>query len=339
MCQNPEGLGETRNTSCTPVFSKVMEFFLLARLKNEATVKCNQFGGLAGSSTNHYLAEAWTDIMEALDQDGGVANVLSIDFAKAFNTIQHQACLRALESKGATNHTMRMAAAFLSDRKMVFRAGRAVSTSRQLKSGAPQGTLMGNYLFILTTDRLEEDKTNREISATRQAIQRLRLEREWYRTNDPTDESRTPLKRKGIIPLMNDQSFSTPTTRGQFVNFCPSSDEDNDSEKSFIYFARRKQLIFRLEDSNASRSELLAADEMNLHCPRPENWKDPPLNMYKFVDDFLSCEKSWIGDGSKSYSQTKSRSLVHAQKCERFFNIVKTNAKEIGMLVNDKKTK
>ena len=31
-CQSPEDLGSTRNISCTPVFSKIMEFFLLDRL-------------------------------------------------------------------------------------------------------------------------------------------------------------------------------------------------------------------------------------------------------------------------------------------------------------------
>ena len=41
----PEGLNDLRNLSCTPLFSKVMEFFVLERLKSEATVKKNQFRG------------------------------------------------------------------------------------------------------------------------------------------------------------------------------------------------------------------------------------------------------------------------------------------------------
>ena len=58
-------------------------------MREEAKVKPNQFGGLKGSSTSHYLADAWTDMLKALDQDGGVANLLSIDFAKAFNRMDH----------------------------------------------------------------------------------------------------------------------------------------------------------------------------------------------------------------------------------------------------------
>ena len=51
-------LGDTRNISCTPVFSKVLEFFVLEKLKTEAMPDKNQFGGLAGLSTNHYLVQA-----------------------------------------------------------------------------------------------------------------------------------------------------------------------------------------------------------------------------------------------------------------------------------------
>ena len=74
-CQDPEDLGSTRNISCTPVFSKIMEFFLLERLKEEAKPKSNPFGGISGSGTSHYLVETWTDIMEALDQDGGALQI------------------------------------------------------------------------------------------------------------------------------------------------------------------------------------------------------------------------------------------------------------------------
>ena len=73
-----------------------MEYFLLERLKEETSINTNQFGGLPGSGIDHYLAATWTDIMTALDQEDGVANLLSIDFAKAFNTMSHQACLAAL---------------------------------------------------------------------------------------------------------------------------------------------------------------------------------------------------------------------------------------------------
>lgn len=66
----------------------------------------------------------------------------------------HQACLRALKENEVSGFVIRMTAAFLKNRQMQFRVGRSLSSKRGLSGGALQGTLMGDYLFILTMDRL-----------------------------------------------------------------------------------------------------------------------------------------------------------------------------------------
>ena len=73
-----------------------MEFFALDRLKTEVYPRNNQFGGLAGCGTTHYLIEAWDFILESLDKEGTAVNMVSIDFTKAFNSMSHQACIKAL---------------------------------------------------------------------------------------------------------------------------------------------------------------------------------------------------------------------------------------------------
>ena len=45
-----------------------MEFFALECLKQEVYPDKNQFGGLSGCGTTHYLVEAWDEILESLDQ-------------------------------------------------------------------------------------------------------------------------------------------------------------------------------------------------------------------------------------------------------------------------------
>ena len=84
-----------RPLSCTNLFSKVLEFFLLQRLKSTVIPQHNQFGGISGSSTSHYLIEAWNEILESLDQEETAVNLTSVDFEKAFNTMQHAACVNA----------------------------------------------------------------------------------------------------------------------------------------------------------------------------------------------------------------------------------------------------
>ena len=155
---SPSSFNELRNISCTTVFSKVLEHFILTRAKNEVMPGPNQFGGLAGSSTNHYLASVWNDIMEAIETgDQEAVNLISVDFAKAFNKLDHTACIKAFKNKGATNKTVNMIAAFLMNRSMCIRVGEEKSTLREIKGGSPQGTLLGNFLFIITTDDLEKE--------------------------------------------------------------------------------------------------------------------------------------------------------------------------------------
>ena len=282
-CQRPESLGETRNISCTSVFSKTMEFFLLERLKKEAKVKNNQFGGLAGSSTSHYLAEAWTDIMRGLENDGGVTSLLSVDFAKAFNTVSHQACLNALKNKDVSDHCIRMTAAFLMERKMVFRAGQALSTPRTLKGGAPQGTLLGNYLFILATDQLEENKTQ---DITRPLPDTTRVRRLNEETIGSNPEQLMTPKRGGLLrPLNNTMNFSTPTTRGQFVDFVPPSEESEEDEggDSFVFFNPCHRPIRRIDDSSPSDT-----------TPTHEQFNEMYLNRLVGLMKMRRCISLWM---------------------------------------------
>ena len=77
---------------------------------------------------------------------------------------------------------------------------------------------------------------------------------------------------------------------------------------------------------------------MNVHFPRPQNWIDKDLGTLKYVDDFLAHEKIALVNGYLIISETKQKRVIHAKKCEEFFDTVKTNAQRIGMTVNDKKT-
>ena len=163
-CPGPCNLGETHNISCTPIFSKIFEFFILSRLKKDVKPGRNQFGGISGSSRDHYLTEAWTDIMYTLDQEGSACNFISVDFVKPFNTIGHQHCISSKVKKNVANHTARMVGRVLKNRMMQFRVGYIMSSLRPLRGGAPQGMLLGNYLFVLATDDLERTGSHNDES-------------------------------------------------------------------------------------------------------------------------------------------------------------------------------
>ena len=165
---NPESLGDVRNLSCTNFFSKVLETFVIDSLRSEVELSELQYGGLKGTGADHFLCEVWNNVLETLEDPGSVVGLMSVDFSKTFNRIDHTACLNKLSDKSASNQTLGMIHAFLKGRKMKIRSGNEFSTVRPVQGGSPQGTKLGNLLFCLTIDDLphgeeEEGDENRTV--------------------------------------------------------------------------------------------------------------------------------------------------------------------------------
>ena len=112
--QTPQDFSDYRNLSCTALFSKVLEAIVLEKINTEVNVDRVQFGGTKRCGIEHLLIEAWDRILNHLDDNRASANLSSIDYAKAFNCMQHQACLKAFQRKGASQHTINIIACFLS---------------------------------------------------------------------------------------------------------------------------------------------------------------------------------------------------------------------------------
>ena len=53
----PSSPDDLRNISCTQLFSKVYESFVLEWLNYQVTLRTNQFGGVKGSGSEHFLVE------------------------------------------------------------------------------------------------------------------------------------------------------------------------------------------------------------------------------------------------------------------------------------------
>ena len=100
----PEDLGGCRNISCMNLFSKVLESFLLEWSWEEISpnMRKNQFGGQRGCGTEHFLSHLWTGVLEDLEDSRGCSSLISLDFAKAFNRLDHMHILRSYARLGAS---------------------------------------------------------------------------------------------------------------------------------------------------------------------------------------------------------------------------------------------
>ena len=115
---NPESLGQCRNTSYTNVFSKVLESYMLQWAWSQIgeNMRPNQYGGLKGCGTDHFLAHLWTNLLENLEDSRACASLISLDFSKAFNRLDHHHVLQSYARLGASSEVISLFAAFLSGR-------------------------------------------------------------------------------------------------------------------------------------------------------------------------------------------------------------------------------
>ena len=160
----PSAFSDMRNISCTSFYSKVFESFLLKWAMEEVSVKKNQYGGVKGKSTSHMLLEIWQQICSNGEDYRSATVLTSIDYAKAFNRLSYQECLASFKKKGASTPVIALIATFLTDRVMTVRVGKEWSLPRSVDGGCPQGSILGVFLFNVTTDDLEDDFTTFEAS-------------------------------------------------------------------------------------------------------------------------------------------------------------------------------
>ena len=151
----PASVNDLQNISCTALFSKVHESFVLGWLTEQVGMSSNQMGGMKGAGTEHYLVELFQLILEALEDPRAASVITSIDYSKAFNTLDFLHCLEALASKGASSELIAIARSFLTSRTMAVKVSQVTSKPRVVLGGVPQGSILGVFLFNATIDAFE----------------------------------------------------------------------------------------------------------------------------------------------------------------------------------------
>ena len=157
--KSPDSLAQLRNISCTPFFSKVLESFILDNLKQKVELSSRQFGGKKGQGVDHMLVEIWEEIHKCLEDPAAAVNLMAVDFEKAFNRMDHRACLESLELLGADPPDIMLVNAFLHGRNMSVKVKDTKSRARPVPGGAPQGSILACFLFCATIERLLDTNT------------------------------------------------------------------------------------------------------------------------------------------------------------------------------------
>ena len=141
-----------RPVSVLPAFSKCLEGTVYNRLINFLnkfnTLSNNQYGFRKNHSTAYALIQLYDKLSDATDQ-GKVTLGLFIDLSKALDTVNRDILLVKLEFYGVRGVALPWFKSYLSCKTPFAQYNGFNSSSKYIKYGVPQGSILGPLLFLL----------------------------------------------------------------------------------------------------------------------------------------------------------------------------------------------
>ena len=133
---------------------------ILLNYLNKHEILCNrQFGFRPGLSTFDAINIFTSDLYSSLDDHKSIISIF-IDFSKAFDTVHHDILLDKLHHYGIRGCVHKWFKSYLSNRYHYTHFNKAISTTKPIQFGVPQGSILGPILFLLYINDMSSFSTS-----------------------------------------------------------------------------------------------------------------------------------------------------------------------------------